>query len=1131
MRRARLAVLALTATLALSACGDASGTFIIVKFKRGNIPGQVTRIDVSLSLAGQPTAHMAMLAEKSGGAIALDDAGSIDGSFRIHKGMGLATISATAFDGTNPVGMGSAMIEVLRDQTRTVELCFGGCPMADAGVDGSMTGGLLISPSEYDFGTLLTGTSSAPVLLTVTNTGSVASGRPTLMLSAQTPFSATGCDTPALAAGGVCQILVLFQPTATGDATVMLSVSGSPGGTTTTTLRGKGAAPGALMLTPATRNFGSVAVGGASAPVTFEVVNTGLAATSPLITAVTGTDMSHFAIVSDSCLGQSLSPGGRCTLSVALRPTSAGTKAAALVVSGSPGGTAVSTLSGTGLTAGSLVISPATRDFGTAAQGSPGAVEGFTVRNAGSTPVTGLQATLTGSGAGEYMITQDGCSSMMLGAGLSCLVKVQFLPLGGGIKVATLSVAGGGGAASAALIGTGIAPAQLDIMPRMHDFGMVSVGSSASLTLQIVNTGGAATGAITHSLVGTDFTFVGGSCTTLMPGASCQMTVRLTPAGSAGARMASMTVMASPGGNATSMLMGTAVAAGGLSITPSPHDYGDTPQGGERSQVFTVTNGTGAMTGALGTGISGSGASSFAVVAAGDGCTGQVLPASGTCQFTVKFVPAASGPLSASLAVSGSPGGVTTSALSGFGQAPPALSISPPSRDFGVVPVGGNGPTQVFTVTNTGAQTANGLSAVVAGSNASEFVIGSNGCTSNLAPTAQCTVSVQFRPTSAGNGKVANLNVSATNGAQTSASLSGAATTQASLSIAPTSQDFGPIDLGMTSGTRSFSVSNVGGTTSGTISVNLIGGNTGDFTKVGDSCSGNTLSSGGSCTLTFTFTPSAAGTRSSSVVVSATPGGSTSAGISGTGVNPASPAMLVLSPGGHDFGTIGLGSSSAFTYSVQNKGGRDSSAISFSLSGTGASQFKLETAGFSGECQNGITMLAPNDSCTIQVRFQPLSIGMHSATLQASATMGGTTTAGMMGNAVAGGTTLFGSPPMIDFGCVEPGQSSQVVQWTVTNNGAVPSGLPSTQFQGTPTVFFIFSSTCTAPIPAGNQCTISLQYRPSTRGMHTGSLQLMATPGGTVSVGLLGNTPSSGAAADGGITTGCSATGGGDVPP
>ena len=152
--------------------------------------------------------------------------------------------------------------------------------------------------------------------------------------------------------------------------------------------------------------------------------------------------------------------------------------------------------------------------------------------------------------------------------------------------------------------------------------------------------------------------------------------------------------------------------------------------------------------------------------------------------------------------------------------------------------------------------------------------------------------------------------------------------------------------------------------------------------------------------------------------------------------------MLVLSPGGHDFGTIGLGSSSAFTYSVQNKGGRDSSAISFSLSGTGASQFKLETAGFSGECQNGITMLAPNDSCTIQVRFQPLSIGMHSATLQASATMGGTTTAGMMGNAVAGGTTLFGSPPMIDFGCVEPGQSSQVVDIST-----VADGNPSVQIE------------------------------------------------------------------------------------
>jgi hypothetical protein len=79
-------------------------------------------------------------------------------------------------------------------------------------------------------------------------------------------------------------------------------------------------------------------------------------------------------------------------------------------------------------------------------------------------------------------------------------------------------------------------------------------------------------------------------------------------------------------------------------------------------------------------------------------------------------------------------------------------SPSPPSLNFGSEPVGATSSPQVVTLTNVASSGAIAISQVgTGGPDSSDFVISNNTCGSSLGPGAQCTVSVEFKPTATGN--------------------------------------------------------------------------------------------------------------------------------------------------------------------------------------------------------------------------------------------------------------------------------------------------------------------------------------------------------------------------------------------
>jgi hypothetical protein len=85
------------------------------------------------------------------------------------------------------------------------------------------------------------------------------------------------------------------------------------------------------------------------------------------------------------------------------------------------------------------------------------------------------------------------------------------------------------------------------------------------------------------------------------------------------------------------------------------------------------------------------------------------------------------------------------------------------------------------------------------------------------------------------------------------------------VTFSPTSLNFGKLPVGTTSAPQSATLTNTGGAALTIGSIQLAGAAASDYVEA-NTC-GTSLSTGSSCTITVTFTPSAAGVRNATVNV------------------------------------------------------------------------------------------------------------------------------------------------------------------------------------------------------------------------------------------------------------------------
>jgi hypothetical protein len=213
---------------------------------------------------------------------------------------------------------------------------------------------------------------------------------------------------------------------------------------------------------------------------------------------------------------------------------------------------------------------------------------------------------------------------------------------------------------------------------------------------------------------------------------------------------------------------------------------------------------------------------------------------------------------------------------------------------------------------------------------------------------------------------------------------------------------------------------------------------------------------------------------------------SVSASLRGNGLFPHGYLTVVPTP--HEFATTFVGDTESQMFTVTNVSGRESGMVTLALGGPDASQFMIEAG--TDLCSG--TTLAPDSSCTVEVRFAPSIAGEHAAYLEASASPGGTSQAALSGTAVdIGDPSLI--PSMQDFGSVGVGMSSEAATFRLTHTGGLRTGTLSHSLGGPDAAHFrVTADGCSGrTLDGGLSCTLEVVFDGlTTPGTKTATLEI-----------------------------------------
>ena len=411
-------------------------------------------------------------------------------------------------------------------------------------------------------------------------------------------------------------------------------------------------------------------------------------------------------------------------------------------------------------------LSPSSITFPTQPPGAVGAPQTVTLINPGPGPLIFSGVRIDGTGATAFTPV-DGTCVGSLAAGATCQERIAYTPAGGGAASATLSFADNApgspqtvvlvGSAALAPVPTATQPPQAIGSPALS----LSAGalvflagqSGAQQTLSATNLSNLPlplTVALTGDTTGA-FQISATSCTgTLLPGASCQIVVAVTPAAGAGAS-ASLNILSGNLGQVVTLqvVQGIAPAGSIATVFPTTLSFATLPSGPTPSQAVVLTNTGGTPLTITNIAIAGPSAAAFRIVSSD--CPGTLAPQA-SCRTLVTYAPLTTGVNSASLVFSDSAGdSAQTVSLSGSAQTPSgtALSLSDTTLIFGPQTVGMSSQPRTITLINTGgtAITVSGIS--LGGNNPGAFqVLGS--CSRLLQPGQGCQLGVAFAPSVSG---------------------------------------------------------------------------------------------------------------------------------------------------------------------------------------------------------------------------------------------------------------------------------------------------------------------------------------------------------------------------------------------
>ncbi|WP_172425560.1 choice-of-anchor D domain-containing protein [Vandammella animalimorsus] len=632
------------------------------------------------------------------------------------------------------------------------------------------------------------------------------------------------------------------------------------------------------------------------------------------------------------------------------------------------------------------------------------------------------------------------------------------------------------------------------VAPTVLNFGNVVQGqTSAAQTVTLTNQGTADLTLTQAPSVAAPFAIAatGTTCaanTTLATNQSCTVAVAYTPT-ALGGSSGSLTFKhnASPA-TTTVALNGTGVAAPipAVQLTPDPVNFGTVTVGGNAQQDVTVRNSGNAPLNLTQI----TAPAPFSVIG-GSCAVGTPVAAGSTCTVRLRFTPTNAGNAQELLRIThnGTPN-VSELSLRGQGvnAAAPNAQLSTSALNFSGITLNNTSPAQTVTLTNNGTAP---LTLSAAPAVAAPFQITGGTCTANMniAPGDRCTISVVFKPTTAGpaNGSLTIAHNAAGSPATVALRGVGQAAPAPNVQLSPTTLDLGNATVGESSAVRTVTLTNNG---TGPLTLGAAPTVSGPFEiAAGSTCTASAnIAAGGSCSIDVLFKPTAAGPANGALSIAHNAAGSPSI-VALRGVGQAAPAPNVqLSPAALDLGSATVGASSAAqTVTLTNNG-----TAPLTLGAAPAVTGPFEIAAGS-TCTAGAN-IAAGGSCAIDVVFKPTAAGPANGTLSiAHNAAGSPATVALRGaGQAAPAPTAQVSVGHWEFGVIAVGNESAPASITFTNSGTAPLTLTSPPSLTGPnaTAFVLDVGSCNvATLAPGASCTVQVRFKPTVTGLQEAELR------------------------------------------
>jgi hypothetical protein len=511
----------------------------------------------------------------------------------------------------------------------------------------------------------------------------------------------------------------------------------------------------------------------------------------------------------------------------------------------------------------------------------------------------------------------------------------------------------------AAMLNLGVPGAsELSIAPGSLTLLSPAIGQDSAAKMVTLTNGG--TGAVTIqniSIGGTnqaEFAQTNTCGNSLPSGATCTISVTFIPA-VAGSRSATLSISDDAPGSPQS-----------VPLTGSEIVYPPQASFSPASLTFTQDVGTTSAPQTSTFSNTGKGPLNITSISLGSGPSGpfsqtndcgSTVAAGASCTFHVTFTPTGGTENTGIFVSDNQQNSPQVLGLIGLVPASAALTFSPASLTFAPQKVGSTSSAQTITVTNASAERVVITSVTVTGDFSD-----TTACGGWLAPLQGCMISVSFKPTTAGSRTgMITIADSGPRSPQVIA-LSGTGTVPGA-ALSTTVLTFCPQVVGSASVAQTVQLTNSG---QAALSITSISAS-GDFAQ-SNTC-GSTVTAGANCTISVTFTPTDAGSRTGEVTITDNASGAPQiVALSGTGISPMPGVTLMPA---------------SLTFAAQNTGS-GSSPQTITLTNTGSAALTVATITASGDFAETNTCgatLAAAANCTISVTFTPTQAGAQSGTI------------------------------------------------------------------------------------------------------------------------------------------------------